>query len=228
MVGGLILMGVLVNIMAIAPAMVLHGLVQLTANGYRAILNQRDIAWHLMVGFIIGGIIALSLMMVISFVPNRIFVFFALGLLPFIAYILPARLALDITRPFVSLIAGFCVVIVILMAGVGGPTLDIFFQRVPLTRHQVIATKAVAQSLGHITKIVFYGGLVAQATSAWPPFHVIGLAIIFSMGGTTLGKRVLDSMEDKQFFRLTQAVMLAVGAGFLLRALWLFFAEYNS
>ena len=39
MLGGLILMGALITIMPVSQAMVLHGLIQLTSNGYRAWLN---------------------------------------------------------------------------------------------------------------------------------------------------------------------------------------------
>ena len=43
MLGGLILMGVLVFIMPVSNAMVLHGLIQLTSNGYRAWLNKNTL-----------------------------------------------------------------------------------------------------------------------------------------------------------------------------------------
>ena len=43
MLGGLILMGALITIMPVSQAMVLHGLIQLTSNGYRAWLNKTDI-----------------------------------------------------------------------------------------------------------------------------------------------------------------------------------------
>ena len=42
MLGGLILMGILVTIMPVSSAMILHGLIQLTSNGYRAWLNRKD------------------------------------------------------------------------------------------------------------------------------------------------------------------------------------------
>ena len=45
MLGGLILMGALITIMPVSQAMVLHGLIQLTSNGYRAWLNKTDIKW---------------------------------------------------------------------------------------------------------------------------------------------------------------------------------------
>ena len=56
--------------------------------------------------------------------------------------------------------AGLIVVPVNALTGVGGPILDVFFQRVSLTRHQVVATKAVIQALAHTTKIIYFGVLV--------------------------------------------------------------------
>ena len=44
MLGGLILMGALITIMPVSQAMVLHGLIQLTSNGYRAWLNKIDLS----------------------------------------------------------------------------------------------------------------------------------------------------------------------------------------
>ena len=43
MLGGVILMGILVSIMPVSQAMVLHGLIQMTSNGYRAWLKRKDI-----------------------------------------------------------------------------------------------------------------------------------------------------------------------------------------
>ena len=106
--------------------------------------------------------------------------------------------------------------------GVGGPILDVFFQRVQLTRHQVVATKAVAQALGHISKVIFYGGLSAAAGQQdWPESWLLLAAIIASVVGTTLGKRVLDKMQDATFFSWTQRIMLSVGAVLIARALYL-------
>ena len=97
-----------------------------------------------------------------------------------------------------------------------------FFQRVALTRHQVVATKAVAQALGHVSKIVFYGGLAATASSEdWPDLWLLALAVMASVTGTRLGKRVLDAMADATFFSWTQRIMLAVGAVLLARGVYL-------
>ena len=222
MLGGLILMGILASILPVGAAMVLHGLIQLTSNGYRAWLNRRDIDWSIVATLLSGNVVALAALAFVSFSPDRISVLLALGILPYIAWALPKNLALDVTKKPVGVFAGMVVVATNLLAGVGGPLLDVFFQRVALTRHQVVATKAVAQALGHISKVIFYGGIAATAASQdWPAAWLLLAAVVASVTGTTLGKRVLDRMADATFFTWTQRILLSVGAVLIARAIYL-------
>ena len=221
MLGGLILMGILISFLSVGPAMVLHGLIQATSNGYRAWLNRKDINWKIISMLLIGSILALIFLFFIAFEPSQILIIFALGLLPYIAWIVPKQLALDITKTGTGVIAGSVVVITNLVAGVGGPLLDIFFQRVDMTRHQVVATKAVAQTIGHISKIIFFGGLLTYSLKNWPEPIFLLLAIFLSVVGTTLGKKVLDIIDDEIFFRWTQRIVLSVGAVFIGRGIFL-------
>ena len=222
MLGGLILMGILISLMSVGPAMVLHGLIQSTANGYRAWLNRKDINWQIVFTLLIGCILSLIILFFIAFEPSRILVIFALGFLPYIAWSVPKEFALDVTKPLVGVFAGVVVVGSNLVAGVGGPLLDIFFQRVDMTRHQVVATKAVAQTIGHASKIIFFGGLfISLRVENWPDPIFLLLAIILSVTGTTLGKKVLDIIDDEIFFRWTQIIILSVGAFFIIRGLFL-------
>ena len=92
MLGGLILMGVLVSIMPVSTAMILHGLIQLTSNGYRAWLNRKDIIWSIVATLFLGNVIALLSLMYIAFEPDKITVILSLGLLPYIAWSLPCLL----------------------------------------------------------------------------------------------------------------------------------------
>ena len=160
MLGGLILMGALITIMPVSQAMVLHGLIQLTSNGYRAWLNKTDIKWNIVSTLIIGNTISLVGLFSLAFVPDKITVLLVLGLLPYIAWALPKNNSLDVSKKPIGILAGMVVVGSNLLSGTGGPLLDIFFQRVNMTRHQVVATKAVAQSLGHISKVIFFVLLV--------------------------------------------------------------------
>ena len=221
MLGGLILMGILVSIMPVSQAMVLHGLIQLTSNGYRAWLNRKDINWSIVATLIVGNIIALAGLVFVAFVPDRITVLLALGLLPYIAWALPKNAALDVTMKPIGLLAGMVVVATNLLAGVGGPLLDVFFQRVDMTRHQVVATKAVAQSLGHISKVIFFGFLIVSASNDWPMLWLVLIAMTASVTGTTLGKKILDMINDEIFFLWTQRILLSVGAVFIVYALHL-------
>lgn len=221
MLGGLILMGILVSIMPVSQAMVLHGLIQLTSNGYRAWLNRKDINWSIVATLIVGNIIALAGLVFVAFVPDRITVLLALGLLPYIAWALPKNAALDVSKKPIGLLAGMVVVATNLLAGVGGPLLDVFFQRVDMTRHQVVATKAVAQSLGHVSKVIFFGFLTVSASNDWPVLWLVLIAMTASVTGTTLGKKILDKINDEIFFLWTQRILLSVGAVFIIYAIYL-------
>ena len=222
MLGGLILMGVLISFLSVGPAMVLHGLIQATSNGYRAWLNRENIKWKIIFTMLIGCFVSLFVLFFIAFEPSKILVILALGVLPYVAWLVPKEFALDITKPSISILAGAVVVGTNLIAGVGGPLLDIFFQRVAMTRHQVVATKAVAQTIGHICKIIFFGGLLSSFNfENWPTPLFLTAAIILSVIGTTLGKKVLDIIDDKFFFRWTQIIVLSVGAVFIFRGFYL-------
>lgn len=222
MLGGLILMGVLASLLPVGAAMVLHGLIQLTSNGYRAWLNRHDIVWPIVATLFIGNVAAMAVLVFVAFSPDRVTVLLALGALPYIAWALPESAALNVAKKPVGLLAGAVVVATNLLAGVGGPLLDVFFQRVTLTRHQVVATKAVAQSLGHMSKIIFYGGVAASATAAdWPALWLLAAAMLASVIGTTGGKKILDRMQDTTFFSWTQRIMLTVGAVLMARGFYL-------
>ena len=222
MLGGLILMGILVSLMKVGQAMILHGLIQMTSNGYRAWLNRKDVNWKIIGTLSIGNILGLVILFFVAFEPDRITVLLALGILPYIAWAMPSNFAFDVTKTPVGILAGIVVVGTNLLAGVGGPILDIFFQRVEMTRHQVVATKAVAQFLGHVSKVIFFGGLVMSSSSEnWPDLWLLVIVIGTSLVGTTFGKKVLDKINDKTFFSWTQAIMLTVGAVIIIRAIYL-------
>lgn len=226
MLGGLILMGVFLTILPVGEAMILHGLIQLTSNGYRAWLNKKDIIWPIILFIFIGNILALISFFYIAFIPNRITILLCLGFLPFLAWALPHRFTLDIRNKFISFLAGMVVVASNLFSGTGGPLLDTFFQRVEMSRYQVVATKAIAQSLGHISKIIFYGGLVVSASiNNWPAIWLIFSAMILSVIGTTFGKKILDQIKDEFFFNWTQRIILCLATLFICRALYLLFNQ---
>ena len=128
---------------------------------------------------------------------------------------------IDITKKPIGVLAGVSVVGSNIISGTGGLVLDIFFQRGKMTRHQVVATKAVAQSLGHIAKIIFFGLLTTPTLNKWPSPWLVTFAVGFSVVGTTLGKKILDRIDDGKFFLWTQKIILFLGALFVGYAIYM-------
>ncbi|MGB6085322.1 TSUP family transporter [Parvibaculum sp.] len=213
MAGGMILMAFLTFAFSVGAAMMLHGATQAVSNGYRAVINWRDIVWPLVVTNMMGAVVALALFMSVSFVPDKATVLLVLGAIPFVAFAIPKSWGLDITRPFISPLCGFVVTALTLTAGVAGPILDVFFVRSPLTRHQIVATKAVTQTLQHLTKLLYFGVLAAHLLpSADLPRWIYLMVVPLAMLGTTVGKMVLDSMSDGQFRNWSRNILFVLGA----------------
>src|SRR5512141_1563266 len=60
MAGGMILMGVLLAVLPLPAAMMLHGISQLAANGWRALMLREQVDWRVIRGYAIGAALALG------------------------------------------------------------------------------------------------------------------------------------------------------------------------
>ena len=217
MAGGLLLMGVLLLVLPTAVAFVVHGLLQLVANGWRAVLHRRHIRWRVIAWYAVGCVVAAGLLGALAWVPSKPLVYLALGLLPGLVWLPRRWLALDITRPPQAVAAGFLVTGLNLVAGVAGPLLDVFFVRAELGRHAVVATKAATQALAHLAKVAVYGAALG-AGGPGIPWLVVLIGVPLSMVGTTLGARLLDRMTDAGFATTTRWVVTGIGAAYLVQA----------
>ncbi|NNC72551.1 MAG: sulfite exporter TauE/SafE family protein [Sphingomonadaceae bacterium] len=224
MAGGMVLMGALVLLLPVSAAFVTHGIIQVVANGWRAWLNREAIVWR-----IIGWYALASLVTGIGFFwllidrqPDRPLVFIALGLVGLSVWLPAKRFALDAQKSPHAFASGVLVTGTNLIAGVAGPLLDVFFVRTSLTRHEIVATKALTQVFSHLAKVVIYGSaLLLTMDGEELPWLAILLAIPFSMLGTRLGKIVLDRMSDAHFLGWTRWIVSAIGLGYLVRGLML-------
>ena len=215
MAGGLLLMGVLLLVLPVATAFVVHGLLQLVSNGWRAVLQRRHVQWRVIAWYAVGALAAVGLVAAVAYVPDKQVTYLLLGLVPGLVWLPRRWLALDITRAPHAVLAGLLTTGVNLLAGVSGPLLDVFFQRTALTRHAVVATKAATQVLAHVAKVVVYGGLVGGGSV---PYAVVLAAVPLSMLGTALGGQLLDRMTDASFARVTRWVVTGIGGVYLVQA----------
>lgn len=127
----------------VGPAMVVHGLAQLAANGSRTILHLPHVSWKILPGYLIGSLMAASCFAFVKLIPSKALVFFVLGLLPFIAIYGKRFFVLDILKPLHRIGCGGLVTFIQLACGASGPALDIFYVHTQMNRHQVVASKAL-------------------------------------------------------------------------------------
>ena len=220
MAGGLILLGVLLMFMDVVPAMILFGIIQMGANGWRALLWRAHVRWDLVGRYLVGATAAFLVMRLVAFVPDKALLYIGLGVLPFAAEMLPARYWPNISKPWGPQICGVLIMVLQLMAGAAGHILDMFFQRSPLDRRGIVATKAVCQTTAHLYRVAYFGSL-ASTFEGHVPLWAILSALVLAFTGTTLAAKVLERMTDADFRAWSRRIVHAVAATFLVRGLWL-------
>lgn len=221
MAGGMVLMGILLTMLPVTSAMLLHGITQMTSNGWRAWLWRRHIVWGVVAQFFLGGAAAVLLFALVRYVPDKAVSLIVLGLSPFMAMVVPSRWSPDVTRRGHSVVAGALCMGVQLIAGISGPLLDVFFVKSGLSRQSVVATKAALQVFGHLFKAIYFGALIAG--SAEEAFDVAAAVLCVAMAvlGTNLSRRVLDGMTDTQFRTWSQRLVVLTGTAYLGQGMFL-------
>src|ERR1700739_312454 len=89
--GGMILLWLLLNYFEVAAAMILFSVIQIFANGWRAVQWRDYVRWSIFVWYILGPAISFAAMFAIAFVPDKMMVYLTLGLIPFAIELLPKQ-----------------------------------------------------------------------------------------------------------------------------------------
>jgi uncharacterized membrane protein YfcA len=219
MAGGLMLMGGLAVVLPVQAALVTHGLIQMVANGWRAILHRKHVNWRIVGLYALGSAGVAGVLALISYVPSKPLLYLLLGLVPGLTWLPKRVLQLDAAKPAQALLCGVLVTGLNLLAGVAGPLLDIFFIRTDMTRHRIVATKATTQVFSHLAKVIVYGApLIGSGGRSMPPVWVFVAAVPLAMSGTVLGGRILDRLSDTHFKAWTRYIVTAIGLLYLLQA----------
>jgi uncharacterized membrane protein YfcA len=219
MAGGLMLKGALALVLPVSATFVVHGLLQLVANGWRAILHRRFVSWKIVAIYALGAFTAGGLIGLVVYEPTRATLYLLMGLVPGLVWLPQGWVKVDASRPSQAYICGLSVTGMNLSAGVAGPLLDVFFVRTALTRHEIVATKAATQVFSHMMKVVVYGApLVAAGGKGIPPWWVFAAAIPLSMLGTAAGGILLNRLSDVDFKRYLRLILTVIGAVYLAQA----------
>ena len=220
MAGGLVFMGVLAWILPVTTALALHGVIQFASNAWRVVLHRAHVAWPVLLWFGIGAAASIAFFSLAIFTPTKFYVFLGLGLMPILVWLPEHWLALDASNRWHALGGGFVSTGLALVSGVSGPATDLLFIHTKLNRHQVVATKAVMQAIGHASKILVYGALLLSASAREIiPLSVTAIAVISSMAGIMVGGYILHRISDAHFRASRRWIVTIIGATFLFQAI---------
>jgi uncharacterized membrane protein YfcA len=214
MAGGMILMGVLLAVLPLPAAMMLHGITQLASNAWRALLWRKEVDWRVFRGYLYGAVLALGFFAAVKLVVSKPVALIMMGLTPFITLALPEKLHLNVERRGHPFLCGIVCSVLSLTAGISGPILDVFFVRSKMSRHAVVATKAMTQSLSHVMKILYFGAFVAIEGATVEPW-LAAMMVLLAFTGTSLSRRVLERMDDRSFRFWTRWTVMVLGVFYL-------------
>lgn len=224
MAGGMILMAVLVAVYSVPLAMILHGVTQAAANGSRTWFLRHHVRWTVLWPYVAGSLLCVGLFAAFRLIPDRSLVLILIGVMPWLALLLPPRLTLQVEHPAIAFGCGLGVTAAQLLAGASGPLLDLFFQRSRLDRREIVATKAVTQTLGHLLKLGYYSTLLVLAgepvfAHGEAPVWLFLLVVPVAIFGTLIGTRVLERLNESLFRRISSQVILALGTACVIAGL---------
>ena len=223
MAGGMILIGVLLAVLPLPQAMALHAVTQMASNGWRATLWWRHIRFRPALSFMSGSALAMLVWSIFQYVPSKPLAVLLLGLTPFAArYLLPHTLKPNAERFSHGLAYGAICMGLTLLTGVAGPLIDTYFLGGKLERREIVATKSFCQVLSHFMKLVYFGGIIANAASVDP--IMIAVAITASIAGTTAARRILETMSDKQFRVWAMRIIVSISGYYVLQGSYLLLA----
>ncbi len=199
--GGLLMLAAMTQLLPPVVLVPVHGVVQVGSNAGRAVIMRRDIARALVLPFLLGSLVGVTMgAQIVGMLPRSVLLIVLGAFILWSVWTPKLRPAHLPARWFtlVGAVSSFCTMFV----GATGPLVAAFLVPDPLTRHQSVATHAAFMTLQHGLKVAAFTAL-GFGFLPWLPM----LALMIGLGflGTMLGRRLLDHMPEKRFatwFRL--------------------------
>ncbi|SON56699.1 Sulfite exporter TauE/SafE [Hartmannibacter diazotrophicus] len=219
MAGGLILLWLLLLLLPASSAIAVHGVIQMVANGWRAVRSRAFIDYRI-VAFAVLGLLAIAAVLTLArYTPEKATVCIAIGLMPILVWLPKSLFALDASRPLHAFICGVIAGGLNITVGIAGPTIDVFFIRTAMDRRKIVATKAVVQMTSHALKVIFYArSALALTPDEW---LAIAAAAPFAVLGTNAGHAILHRITDHHFRTWTRWIVTVIGAFYMAQGLML-------
>ncbi|NLQ17875.1 sulfite exporter TauE/SafE family protein [Marinomonas sp. M1K-6] len=210
--GGILMLGVIAQVMPPQLVIPIHGIIQLGSNAGRASMSWRSIDWNVIVAFLPGAVIgsAIGLLVLITLSTAMMYLLIS-GFILFLCWgpKLPKIALGKIGISFASLTTTFLT----LFVGATGPLVGAFIKRIHADKQKTIATFAAIMTLQHSCKIAVFGYTGFNITP-WIPLLIC--MILSGALGTWVGLRLSKKIPDKHF-HLMFNILLSLLA---LRLIW--------
>ncbi|MGM0543347.1 MAG: sulfite exporter TauE/SafE family protein [Pseudomonadota bacterium] len=210
--GGVMLLGVMAQIIPPQVIIPLHGMVQLGSNANRAAMLFRHIDRRLILTFLPGAAVGalLGSLVLISLPPTVLY----LSIASFILYLCwgPALPKLAMGQRG-TVVVGAVTTFLSLFVGATGPLIGAYLKQLYTHRFQIMATLAAVMSLQHVIKMAVFQ---QAGVNLGPWLPLAGAMILSGAIGTWVGLRILKHMPERQFARLFNAVLTLLA----LRLVW--------
>jgi uncharacterized membrane protein YfcA len=197
MAGGITLLAFMTFVLELGPIIPIHGVVQLASNSSRAYFLRKHVHKRFFFAFIIacpfGTVAAFYLLDMLKGEPILL-----IPLILLITYALfkPKKLPSIIIDQKGFFILGLITSFLSPLIGATGPILAPFFLRPDLEKEQIVATKALMQTVTHLLKIPIF---LSLAFPYQEHLYLILLMVAAALLGTKLGTMLLGKVSTKYF-----------------------------
>jgi uncharacterized membrane protein YfcA len=147
-------------------------------------------------------------------VPNKALTMITMGTLPLVAMVASKHIRLSITNRVHTFLTATVLTFVQMTAGVVGPLLDLLYNSAPLTRQQIIGTKAFTQFVMHLVRLIYFGSMIPMliGKSGWPEGMdpaVLPVFLIASIAGTSAAAFIVHRLNDRNFRKIGR-ILIAI------------------
>lgn len=210
--GGVMLLGVMAQVLPPQLIIPLHGVAQLGSNAGRAAMSWRHIDWRLIAAFLPGAVVGalIGSFVLVALPPAVMYLTIAL----FILYLCwGPKLPKMVLGSWGTVLAGGVTTFITLFAGATGPLVAAFIKQIYADRFRTVATFAMAMSLQHVLKIAVFE-IAGFPLEPWLP--LLACMIVSGAIGTWVGLKLLKRMSDHYFQRIFNIALTLMA----LRLIW--------
>ncbi len=214
--GAAVLLPILVLVFGVRDAVPILTVAQLVGNGSRVWFNRRELDFHVVGWFALGGV-------PLAFLGGLLFARAPLeGLTRLLGLFLLLVVAwrrlgpkTDRKPPLRSFaLIGAAASFLSALLGSVGPLMAPFFLAYGLVKGAYIGTEALATVVMHVTKLfAYHQASILSNHAVWVGLSIAPVMVV----GSWIGKRIVDRLPEQVFVLLVELTMTAAGLLFLVR-----------